>query len=186
MTFAAPFRHLGRAAVLLSGSALVSGCFLQPGTFVAEMNVREDGRFTFSYEGEIVMAGLGDLADMADQMEADTCTDDETFEERACTEAELAEREREEAQGRAMMQAMMSGTDLSNPETAAALAANLERQAGWHSVDYREDGIFEVSFSIDSQLGHDFDFPTIEGMPMNNSFVTARLRDGRRVRIEAP
>ena len=47
-------------------------------------------------------------------------------------------------------------------------------------------GLFDVEFSIDSRIGHDFTFPTIERFPMSNSFVVANLREGDSVRIEAP
>jgi len=183
-------RRTGAVASLLAGSALLSGCFLQPGTFDSTLNLRQDGRFSFDYDGEIVMAGLGDLADMAQQANAsgppDPCIDDATGKERACSDNELAQREAEEAQSRAMMQAMLGGADMSDPQSAQQLAQSLARQKGWDSVEYAGEGVFEVSFSIQSVMAHDFDFPTMEGMPVSTAFVTARLRDEGRVRIEAP
>lgn len=190
LTMARRLRRLSAAAGLLASATLLSGCFLQPGTFDATMNVRADGRFAFSYDGEIVMAGLGGLSEMAEMAEQsgepEPCVDDATGEERACSEDELARRAEERAQGEAMMAAMMGGGGMTDPESAAQLAATLERQKGWDRVDYVEEGVFEVSFAIQSVLGHDFDFPTIEGMPLNSAFVSARLRDDSRVRIEAP
>lgn len=169
---------------------MLSGCFLQPGTFAATMDVRRDGRFAFTYEGEIVMAGLEKLSEMAEQADsgatAKPCVDDETMAARDCTPEELAQREEREAGEREMVRSMLGGMNPSDPDSAAALASSLDRQAGWNSVVYREDGVFQVSFAITSRLGHDFDFPTIEGLPFPSSFVQARLRDGQRVRIEAP
>ncbi len=154
------------------------------------MHVRDDGRFAFTYDGEIVMAGLEDLNEMAEQADSDAaekpCVDDETMEVRDCTSEEIARRNEEQAGEREMLRSILGGMNPSDPEAAAALADSLERQAGWNSVEYRDDGVFEVSFSIESRLGHDFDFPTIEGLPFPSSFVQARLRDGQRVRIEAP
>ena len=54
-----------KAATILAGCTAFSGCFLQPGTFDSSMTVMQDGRFTFTYDGEIVMAGMDDLFDMA-------------------------------------------------------------------------------------------------------------------------
>lgn len=180
-------RPVIRIAALLGGAAMLSGCFLQPGSFDSTMTVLEDGRFTFAYEGEIVMAGLGDMSEMADAANANApCTDEDSGKQRPCTTTELNNRAAEKAQQRAMMQAMMGDTNMANPQQVAEFIATLERQAGWNSVEMVEEGVFEVSFSITSRMGHDFDFPTIEGMPLGSSFVQARLRDDSRLRIEAP
>lgn len=180
-------RPLVRAAALLVTSATLSGCFLQPGSFDSTMAVLEDGRFTFTYEGEIVMAGLGDLSDMADAAGGDApCTDETSGKERTCTKTERDNRAAEQAQQRAMMQAMMGDTNMTDPQQIAEFIATLERQAGWNSVKMVEEGVFQVSFSITSRMGHDFDFPTIEGMPLGSSFVQARVRDDNRLRLDAP
>jgi hypothetical protein len=34
--------------------ALLTGCFFSPGRFVSELDIRRDGRFTYSYVGEII------------------------------------------------------------------------------------------------------------------------------------
>lgn len=183
------WHRITRAAALIGGTMLVSGCFFQPGTFDATMHVMADGRFSFSYEGEIVMSGMEDMVAMAEQAGGedmpDPCYDEETFEERDCTEAELADRAAQEERDKAMMAAMFGGVDVSDPEAAAQLAQTIERQAGWDRVEYVDKGVFSVSFSLTSRMGHDFDFPTLEGVPVGNSFVAARLRDANRLRIEA-
>lgn len=186
MTMHRPFH---KVAVLLGCCTALSGCFLQPGEFDSTMTVMQDGRFSFTYDGEIVAGGIGDMAEMADKMDNDPpepCIDDATAEERPCTPDEIAAREAEEAQQMAMMQAMMGGADLSKPETAEEFAQMLRRQRGWNSVEVSGEGVFTVSFAISSQLGHDFDFPTMEGLPAGTAFVSARLRGADRVRIEAP
>lgn len=195
MTRHTVFKRIGNRIAggtsLLAACALLSGCFLQPGKFDAELNLRADGRFRFIYEGEIVMAGIADLAEMAAQAEntetAEPCTDADTGAVRECSEAELSERAAKKAQEQQLMMAMLGSTDLSSPESAAQLVESLQRQRGWNSVSYREaDKVFDVSFAIDSVLSHDFDFPTIEGLPVDSAFITARLRDDSRVRIEGP
>ncbi len=179
------FKRVTAVITLLAGSTVLSGCLFQPGTFDATLHVTSDRHFAFSYQGEIVMAGMNQLAEMAQEAEGERpCESD--GKERPCTEEELAERAREDAMGRQMMEGMLGGVDMSDPESVAELTAMLERQAGWNSVEFVGDGVFMVDFSITSKLGHDFDFPTFEDMPMSNSFVQVRLRDSNRARISAP
>lgn len=181
------FKRLSAAAMLLAGSAMLSGCLFQPGTFDATLHITSDRQFTFEYKGEIVMAGMNQLAQMAQEAQSDRpCTSDEQDKQRPCTQEELAERAREDEMGRQMLESLAGGMDMNDPEGAAELAAMLERQAGWNSVEFMGDGVFMVDFSITSTLGHDFDFPTFEDMPMSNSFVQVRLRDNNTARISAP
>nr|WP_305959279.1 hypothetical protein [Aurantiacibacter sp. 219JJ12-13]MDP5262687.1 hypothetical protein [Aurantiacibacter sp. 219JJ12-13] len=171
----------------MAASTMLSGCLFQPGRFDATLQVMADRQFTFEYRGEIVMAGLAQLAEMAEEAQGDQpCYDDETGKERPCTRADAADRARRDAMGREMMQGMLGEVDLSDEEEIAEMTAMLERQAGWNSVEFVEDGVFMVDYSITSTLGHDFDFPTFEDMPMSNAFVSIRLRDDGRARISAP
>ena len=112
-------------ALLASLSLLLTGCFITPGKFNSELVLMEENRFSFTYEGEIFFIGLSNLAAMgagAEEFEASTCYDDDTFDERECTEAELAEqraewdagaemRAAEAAQQAEQMSAMMGGID---------------------------------------------------------------------------
>lgn len=181
------FKRLTAAATLLAGSAMLSGCLFQPGTFDATLHIGADRQFAFEYQGEIVMAGMNQLAEMAQEAEGQRpCYSDDGGKERPCTEEELAERAREDAMGRQMMESMLGGADMSDPEDVAELTTMLERQAGWNSVEFMGDGVFMVDFAITSTLGHDFEFPTFEDMPMSSSFVQVRLRDNNRARISAP
>jgi hypothetical protein len=190
-------------AFVMAASLALAACIVSPGKFESTLDVRRDGTFTYSYNGEIYLLALSRLAEMSAQTEGEQefvetpCYDDETFEERACTEEEIAE-QREywelEAQTRKQnaereaqqMKAFLGGIDPSDPEAAEELAARLRRQEGWKRVEYRGDGLFVVEFSLSSRLGHDFVFPTLERFPMSNPFVIANLRQGNSVRIEAP
>ena len=186
MTFAVTRRRF--AAALLTASSLgLSGCFMTPGTFGSTLDIRSDGRFSFTYDGEIFMAGLSDFAEMAAAEEANKpCVDDETFEERACTEEEVAARKAEKEQEARMMAMMMGGVDPDDPEAAANVAAELERQAGWNTVTYLGDGLFYVDFAITSTISNDFAYPVLEGQTMGSAFVAVNLRDEGRAKIAAP
>jgi hypothetical protein len=200
MTMMTRWRAAAAAAFAAVASLALSACILSPGTFDATLDLRRDGRFTFSYNGQIYLLALSKLAEMSGQAEeefvASTCWDDD-FNEHECTEEEIAEqREAWEAgaeqrraraeQEAATMRQMFGGIDPADPRAAEELAARLRRQEGWKRVDYRGDGLFEVEFSLSGTLGHDFVFPTLERFPLTNTFVVANVRQGRSVRIEAP
>jgi hypothetical protein len=189
------------ALFAIAATFALTACFVSPGKFEATLDLRRDGTFTFSYNGEIYLLALSKLAEMStgqDQQFVETpCYDEESFEERACTEEELAEQRvaweqqaesrRQQAEREAeQMRQVLGGIDPSDPAAAEELAARLRRQEGWKRVEYRGDGMFDVEFTLSSRLGHDFAFPTLERFPMANSFVIANLRQGGSVRVEAP
>lgn len=196
------WRAAAAGALVLVASLALSACIVSPGAFEATLDLRRDGRFTFVYQGQIQLLALSKLAEMSNEAESEDefvetpCWDDD-FNDRQCTEEEIAEqREAWEAaaddrkaaaerEAEAMRQ-FLGGIDPADPKAAEELAARLRRQQGWQRVDYRGDGLFEVEFSINSTMSHDFAFPTFERFPMVNSFVVANVRQGRVVRVEAP
>lgn len=199
MTLIGRWRTVAAATLALA----LSGCLVSPGTFQAALDLRRDGQFTFTYDGEIYLLALSQLAAMSNTAEAggefaeQPCYDDESLEGRACTEDEVAEQRRawdEQAASRKadaereaeQMKAMLGGIDPADPAAAEELAERLRRQEGWKRVEYRGEGRFQVEFALTSRIGHDFSFPTLERFPMANSFVTANLRQGNAVRVEAP
>lgn len=199
------FRALAGAA-LAAASLLLSSCVLLPGKFGSEMTINADGTFAFSYKGDIHLIALSKMAADASKeeqakekppFEPQACYDDETIEERKCTEKELAQQKTDWEAGQVsgadkskrdaeMMKTMMGGIDPSDPKAAEEFAARLARQAGWRSVVNKGDGRFEVDFAITGRLDHDFTFPTVEKMPVVSPFVTAIRRSDGSVRIEAP
>lgn len=198
------WRIAAATALAAAASLALTGCIVSPGTFAATLDLRRDGQFSFTYNGQIYLLALSKLAEMGQNAEASDdefieqpCYDDEEFEERPCTDEEIAEqqeaweeqqasRKKEAERESEAMRTMLGGIDPADPEAAEELAARLRRQEGWKRVDYRGDGLFDVEFAISSRMGHDFAFPTFERFPMSNSFVTANLRQGNTVRIEAP
>jgi len=194
-------RWRGLAALIAAAGALaLSACLLTPGRFTSALDLRKDGRFSFSYAGEIRMLALSKLAEKQASEGAEfvetPCHDDD-LKDRPCTKAELAEQKRawEESQKSAaerkareaeQMKAFLGGIDPSSPQAAEELAARLRRQAGWKSVVYKGDGLFVVDFSLAGRLDHDFTFPTIERFPMANAFVQLSRRADGSVRVDAP
>ena len=190
-----------RLLFALLAPLLLTGCLLSPGKFTSELALMKDGRFSYTYAGEIQMLALSKLAEMGaeseEEFEAKDCYLDNDIDTRPCTANEIAAQKAEweaNAEDRRMkrereaeqMKAMMGGIDPSRPEAAAELAAHLQRQKGWNSVTHKGDGLFDVDFAINGTLTHDFVFPLIEKMPIGSSFVTVILREDGKVRIDAP
>ncbi|GGD89324.1 hypothetical protein GCM10011515_06270 [Tsuneonella deserti] len=198
-----PSRRFSAGVLSACVALLLAGCLLSPGKFTSTLDLRKGGTFSYRYDGEIHLLALSKLAEMGRATEAsetfveETCHDDETYDERPCAEEEVAqqrkaweegaaERKARKDEEAASMRAMLGGIDPADPAAAEELAARLRRQAGWNRVDYKGDGLFEVSFALSGKLDHDFLFPTMEGFPMSNFFVLVTRRDGGVVRIDAP
>jgi hypothetical protein len=195
------WRAAGTVVLVAVASLALSSCILSPGIFDATLDLRRDGRFTFSYDGQIYLLALSKLAEngaksgdgdfveapcMDDDFNERACTEEEVAEQRAAWEAGAAERKATAEREAETMRQLFGGIDPADPDAAEELAVRLRRQEGWKRVEYRGDGLFEVEFSITSALGHDFVFPTFERLPMINSFVLANARQGGTVRVEAP
>lgn len=196
-------RRLAGAVLVAAFAALLGGCLLLPGKFAAALDLRRDGTFTYTYDGEIYLMALSKLAQMGsmaageDAFTPEDCFDDNSYEVRDCTDEELAaqrqawtdsesERAEKNKQEAETTRAMLGGLDPADPEAAEELAARLRRQAGWQQVESKGDGLFDVRFSLTGRIDHDFLFPTIEGFPMVNSFVVVTRRVDGAVRIDAP
>lgn len=180
----------------------LAGCMLMPGKFTSALDIRKDGRFTYTYAGEIHLLALSKLAEMGKSAEANApfkaepCHDD-NYNERACSGEELAAQKKEWEAARAQaeerrkkdsesMKAVLGGIDPADPKAAGEFAERLRRQAGWRKVEYRGDGLFLVDFSITGTLDHDFAFPTVERMSMVSPFVQLSRRQDGTLRVDAP
>ncbi|MBK6800953.1 hypothetical protein [Novosphingobium sp.] len=198
-----PFPRFAVAGIAAALSLLLTACLISPGKFTSALDLRKDGRFSYSYQGEIYMLGLGKLAEMgakadaAKEWEATPCTKEDSMDERPCTKDELAQQKSDWEAERAakaekdkrdaeMAKAMMGGIDPSDPRAAEEFATRLRRQAGWKSVVYKGDGMYIVDFAITGRIDHDFAFPTIERFPMANPFVMVNRRADGSVRVDAP
>lgn len=188
-------------AVLATLSLALSGCLITPGKFTSELALTGGDQFTFTYDGEIFFLGLSKLAQMGsaaeDKFTPSTCYDDETYESRECTKAELDAQRREWDEGAAaraaeskkqaeQMAAMMGDINPEDPKAAEELTRLLLRQKGWEDVQSLGDGLFRVRYRITGTLGHDFMFPVIEGFPATNPFVQTFARKNGQLRINAP
>ena len=173
-------------------SLLAAACIFAPGKFASQLDVRKDRSFSFRYTGEILMIPL--MKNQKDEVFKSEPCRDESFDERKCTAAEIAEQKAEWQRQRAekkksdaqAAQMLLGGIDPSNPESGRELAAKLRRQAGWNKVEYIGNGKFDVDFGINGTLDRDFTFPSLEGFSMSNAFVQVSVRQDGTIRVDAP
>lgn len=201
MTPAPPLRRIAAAGIVAALALLLSACLLSPGKFVSSLDLRKDGRFAFTYTGQISMLGLSKLAEMGKKDDKSfapsPCLKEGSDTERPCTRAETdaqkadweanrkaaAEKARKDGE---QAKAIFGGIDPTSPKAAEEMAERLRKQAGWKSVIYKGDGLYEVDFAIAGRLDHDFAFPTIERFSMANVFVVLTRRADGSVRVDAP
>ena len=185
---------------------LLAACFYIPGKFTSTLDVRNDGKFAFSYKGEIVaftgskmMEDLGKNEGVEETFEA-FCYDDDKGESRDWTEQEKVEQKKEwdagaadrakakaeSAKEEAEMMAAIMGFNLKDPKTVDAFIAKLTKQKGWNSVVHKGDGVFEVDYAITGTLDRDFTFPNIPDVITANPMVVVRVRKDNNVEVEAP
>ncbi|WP_209347332.1 hypothetical protein [Pontixanthobacter sp. CEM42] len=60
-----PIRRISATLLAALGAAMLAGCFMIPGNFDAKLDLRSDGTFTYSYNGEIRFLGMTELAQMS-------------------------------------------------------------------------------------------------------------------------
>lgn len=199
-------------AILVLPLALTS-CFLIPGAFTSNLDLRKDGSFSFVYQGEIIFQTPGDMEkERKPEIWSDdkaSCTgpaqgamqsgDDDgnaLDESRPCTKTEMLEKKKEWEAG----QKAAADRKLKEGEQFAALfgysptddaanqkfAAQLMKYDGWKSVTYKGKGVFQVDYRIAGKLGYDFIFPTFPQGDFIIPFVQLRKRDQGSVGVSAP
>ena len=194
----------GAAAALTAVFALLlAACLVLPGKFAATLDVRKDGHFTYTYKGEMVILGLTKLAETAlkaapaAKFEPGPCYKDDGETERPCNKAEAAQQKADwdaaqtaaaakQQQDLETFKKVFGGIDPNDPKAAQALAERMGHQAGWNSVVYKGNGIYNVDISISGMLDRDFAFPTIERMPGMMPFLVINRRANGEVRIDSP
>lgn len=195
-----------RIAAIVTAAALtlmLTACFVLPGKFAATLDLRKNGQFTYTYQGEIVVLGLTNLAEIAmaqkpkPEFQPATCYKKDSETERDCTVSEVAQQKADweteqkataerDLKDKEMIVKALGGVDPTDPKSAANLAARLSGQAGFKRVTYKGNGVYDVDYSISGQLAYDYAFPTIERMPQVLPFVALNRRANGEVRIDSP
>lgn len=192
---------------------VLTSCFLVPGAFTSNVDLRKDGTFAFAYTGEIIFQTPDEV--MKDS-KSEVWSDDKAScygpvpgakppaegeqtsadENRACTKAEIAEKrkdweaEQKAASGRKLKEsqqfAALFGYNPSDDAANQRFAAQLMKHDGWKSVVYKGKGVFQVEYRMTGKLAYDFIFPTFPQGDFIIPFVQLRKRDQGSVAVTAP
>ena len=135
-----------------------------------------------------------ELTEVAMEDEAEL---EDEFEERDCTEIEIAEQKKEwddqqlrskkeKEQAKKMFASLLGGVDPNDPKTIARFTKEVERLAAWNKVEHIGNGVFKIDYSTKGRLADDFAFPVIPRYALGNPMIHISRWDNGRVRIEAP
>jgi hypothetical protein len=196
----------------IAAPLLLTGCLWGPGKFASDLTLRKDGGFVLDYRGEIVIQ-LPPGEDKADPWkdalarcrksgatetrEPGIVDSDETDDPlRPCTAAEIAKlktqfekdaaekaaKKRKESEDMAKAFGLPGLDDASN----RAFAAKLMKYAGWRSVSYRGNGVFDVDYHFEGRATQDFLFPALPDNDLIIPFIAIRRRVDGSVLVTAP
>lgn len=154
-----------RAVLLSITCALLSSCYLVPGTFAASLDIRRDGTFTYRYEGDIAYAYSGEKPEPEWQDSTARCWDGQTFGQRACSKDEIDKQRRSYVDRRKIVisqsaeLATLIGFNPRDDDANRQIAADLMQSQGWRRVIYKGNGVFAVEYETRGTLDRDFVFP---------------------------
>ena len=188
--------HWTKRLFALAAPLLLSGCLWGPGKFASNLTLQKNGNFVLDYRGEIVLQ-LPPDADKGEpwsddkaacskagpngEMEKTPCTPAQIATQKADYEKRMAEK-RKEAEGMAKAFGLPGLEDESN----RAFAAKLMKYAGWRSVTYRGNGVFDVDYHFEGRATQDFLFPALPDNDLVIPFIAIRRRTDGAVLVTAP
>lgn len=204
--------HWAKRLFAIAAPLLLTGCLWGPGKFASDLTLRKDGGFVLDYRGEMVLQlppdeekaepWKGALArcrksGATESGEASIFDSDETDDPlRTCTAAEIAKlktqfekdaaekaaKKRKESEDMAKAFGLPGLDDASN----RAFAAKLTKYAGWRSVTYRGNGVFDVDYHFEGRATQDFLFPALPDNDLIIPFIAIRRRSDGSVLVTAP
>lgn len=198
----------------LAAPLFLTSCLWGPGKFTSDLTLRKDGSLVLDYRGEIVLqipqdtapatawkdsdarcyegqSGLGptvvivEVDKKASVSKPRSCSRAEIASQRSTFEknqAEAAERNRKQAEQAAAIFGLPGLDDASN----RAFAAKLMKYAGWRSVTYRGNGVFDVDYHFVGSDRQDFVFPALPDNDLLLPFIAIRRRADGSVLVTAP
>lgn len=173
-------KHWIRATAVLLPLMLLSACLFQPGKFESSLTIHKDRSFTYTYKGEVMAIDLegmtGDLAKSMPVPDNPAPTDGVD---------DLSNSTLDDAQG-AETPEEIAAKKAAKDEEYRELAAQLAKEYGYKTVEYRGNGMFYVDYAISGVLTHGFVFPFNQDSAMIFPWVAVELRGGDTVRVKAP
>ena len=202
-------RHWTKRLFAIAAPLFLTSCLWGPGKFTSDLTLRKDGSFTLDYRGEIVLQIPQDATikpwspDMANCFEgvAPDVGHIETVlakpgttppKKRPCSAAEIAKQKAEyektasDKQKQAEQAAAMFGLPGLDDASNRAFAAKLMKYAGWRSVTYRGNGVFDVDYHFVGSDRQDFVFPALPDNDLLLPFIAIRRRADGSVLVTAP
>ena len=191
--------HWIKRVFVVVAPLLFTGCLWGPGKFTSDLTLKKDGSFVLDYRGEIVF----ELPE-TDEKPAWSITMAHCFkdmkgsppnpfpEERLCTKSEVEEQRAQyekEAESKKQESAEMAksfGMPGLNDDSNRAFAAKLAKSAGWRSVIYRGNGVFDVDYHFEGRATQDFVFPLMPDSGVVIPFIALRRRADGSILVTAP
>jgi hypothetical protein len=199
--------HWTKCLFAIAAPLLLTGCLWGPGKFTSDLTLRKNGSFILDYRGEMVLQLPPDAkeepwkngtakcyvgADGTRSPQAVITEPATPPKERPCTTAEItaqksasaenAAKKRKESEDMAKMFGLPGLDDASN----RAFAAKLTKYAGWRSVTYRGNGVFDVDYHFEGRATQDFLFPALPDNNLIIPFIALRRRADGSVLVTAP
>ncbi|MEW4468893.1 hypothetical protein AB1K62_13795 [Parasphingorhabdus sp. JC815] len=229
-------KQLTRFIAAMAAPLLLTGCFLLPGKFDANLKILDGERYEFAYTGQIQMVMPDDdklkkpsnepfdpaklkcrdfvyessgkidpqppvYGDEYDPygIDAETDVDDQPYivTERACSEEEIATRQKKYERKQARKQknyaeeSMMAGAFFGGPipgdvASMRAFAKKLQKYHGWKKVEYAGGSIFDVEYQQTGPIGSYFSFPVLPDAQMQYPFFQIVQRADGALELLAP
>ena len=131
-------------------------------------------------------AAIEDEAAMEDEFEERDCTETEIADQKKDWDEQQVRRKKEKEQAKKMFAALLGGVDPDDPKTIERFTKEVERLAAWNKVEHIGNGVFKIDYSTKGRLADDFAFPVIPRYALGNPMIHISRWDNGRVRIEAP
>ena len=170
---------------------LLAGCLWGPGRFNSDLTLRKDGRFILDYRGEMILQIPSDASTPAPWKDSMAkCQED--GKDRPCSASEIASQKSEFEKSAATKRqeaeqmAKIFGLPGLDDESNRAFAAKLSKYAGWRSVTYRGNGVFDVDYHFEGRATQDFLFPALPDNDLIIPFIAIRRRTDGAVLVTAP
>ena len=199
--------HLTRRLLGVAAALSLTGCLWGPGNFTSDLTLRKSGAFVLDYRGEIVLQIPPDQAapkpwnnsmgrcyksgatEVLSEGSHPAVGSDPV---RTCTAAELAqlksnyEKNAADRQKQAEQMAKAFGLPGLDDESNRLFAAKVMKYAGWRSVTYRGNGVFDVDYHMEGRATQDFLFPALPDNDLIIPFIAIRRRADGSVLVTAP
>ena len=209
-------RYWTKRLFVVGAMLLLTSCLWAPGKFASDLTVRKDGSFVLNYRGEIVLelppfdpsqfapepwdpktmarchrsgktewlpSASAEVPGEKDPLRP--CTADELAKLKAQHERDAIDNQKEK-RAQSDQAAKMFGLSGLDDESNRAFAAKLSKYAGWRTVTYRGNGVFDVDYHMEGRATQDFVFPALPDDNLLIPFIAIRRRADGSVLVTAP